>query len=611
MTDSQKHLMYRLGLIILVVLAVYATTLTHGFVWDDTSIIVNNPLIEKLSNIPQFFLSEDAIEEPTGYYRPVTYISFALDRAVWGGHPAGFHLTNLVLHMLVALLLYAVTVALFKKERQAFVAALIFALHPLAGETINFLAGGRNTLLSACFALMSLLLYIKNKRLPALASFTVAIFSKEFALLLPIMFLVYDCRLQRERIHLGGYALYLIPISGYLTLRSFAVQKANFFTGSNMSEIVTAPYLVVRYALNMINPFQLKVMYDVRPGLMICMACSGVVLIMAGIIYRFRKHDDVLFSASWFLLFLLPVVNIIPLHAMSLIADRYAYFSLMGFSLFLAAVICRWNGRVATIAALIVCVMYSSIDFHRNSIWKNELGFFTRMTKDAPGKFVGFKNLGITYYRQGDITHAVQNFEAADSKPDTTVKFLLHDAYIFWKENMPDKAEKSLYRVMEREPLNPEPYLVLMMIYEQSGNKIQAQAYRDKVRKMGHDIDDILANRSVELCRAGESFIARRQYIDAEIYLWQALRINPGYIPALVDMGSMRAEQGDFANAARYFNTALTFDPLNAAAHFNLSTLYKMQGRIADAQNELARFREAEAAAHRKKTSSSPAATAH
>lgn len=600
MTDSQKHLVYRFGFIVILLAALYGATLNHGFVWDDTFIIVNNPLLEKLSNIPQFFLSEDTIEDSTGYYRPVTYISFALDRAIWGVNPAGFHFTNLVLHILVVLLFYAVTAALFKKERLAFVAALIFALHPIAGETVNFLSGGRNTLLSACFALLSLLFYIKKNQIPAVVCFTVAIFSKEFALLLPMIFLMYDCRIQREKIRFSRYIPYTIPVAIYLILRSFAVQKANFLAEISFSNIITAPYLVVRYALNMIVPVQLKVLYTVQSDMVIGILCSVVVVVMMGAIYIFRKHDELLFSACWLFLFLLPVINIIPLHTTTMMADRYAYFSLMGFALFLAVVICKLNGRAVTVGIVTLCTLYSFIDFSRNSIWKNEIEFFTRMTKDAPDTFVGFKNLGLSYYKNGEIANAVNNLEAADSKPDIPIKYLIGDVYIFWKENMPDKAEKSLFKVMKQEPLNPEPYLLIMMIYEQKGNMMLAASYRDKIKKMGLNVEQILTDRTVELCRAGETYISKRQFVDAEICLWQVLRINPTFTPALVDMGSIRAEQGKTAEAILYLNKALASDPLNASAHYNLSALYKMQGRFAEAQAEMIKFREAESVSKQK-----------
>lgn len=600
MTAPQKHVIYRLGLIVLLVAALYGSTVQHGFVWDDTYIIVNNPLLDNLRNLPQFFLSEDTIEESTGYYRPVTYISFALERALWGVNPAGYHGTNLVLHILVILLFYAVIAASFQKERLAFLAALIFALHPLAGETVNFLAGGRNTLLSACFGLLSFLFYIRNKPLAALVSFTLAIFSKEFALLFPVIFILYDLRLEHKSFRASRYAPFLIPVAGYLMLRSYAVQKANFLASINLADAMTAPYLVVRYVLNMIAPLQLKVLYSVSPSMITGILCLGLLGIVAATIYYFRKHDDITFAAIWTLLFLLPVINIIPLHTTTVLADRYAYFSLMGWALLLATTICRLNGRVMTVAVVSLCVLYAAIDIRNTAAWKNDVTFFARMTEDAPERFVGFKNLGMAYYRNGEVARALEALEAGNAKTDIPVKYLIGDAYIFWKENRIDMAERSLLRVMSMNPSNPEPYLLRMLIYEQKGDHAAAQANRNKLQSMVGSIDNIITNRSLELCRTGETYLSKGQIVDAEIYLWQALQINPGYVPALIDMGSLRAGQGNLADAISYFSKVLALEPDNASAHYNLALVYQMQGKGTQAEQSLNKFREAEARAKHK-----------
>ena len=243
----------------------YGNTLNHGFVWDDTDIIVDNPQLEKLSNIPALFLSEDRIEGSTGYYRPMTYVSFALDRAIWGLNPVGFNITNLLLHILVALLFYQVVSVLFKNENLALAAALIFSLHPIAGETVNFHSGGRNTLLCACFVLLSLLFYAKDRRLAAAICFAGAIFSKEFGLLLPAALFVYDRFIRNEKPRLKSYLPFLIPIVIYFILRSFAVEKANLLTSLNFTESLwIAPYLVIKYLINMVYPFNLSVLYDIQ-----------------------------------------------------------------------------------------------------------------------------------------------------------------------------------------------------------------------------------------------------------------------------------------------------------------------------------------------------------
>ena len=595
MTDSPKQFLWRLGLLILVVAAVYGSTLNHGFVWDDNDVIVRNPLLENLATIPRFFLSEDTIEGSTGYYRPLTYVSFALDRAFWGVNPAGFHLTNLILHLAVVLLLYGVIKVLFNRERLALVAALIFALHPLTVETVNFLSGGRNTLLSAAFALLSLLCYMGNKQLPALLCFTLAIFSKEFPLLMPVIFLLYDCRLQGRKIRCRIFLPYLFVIAFYLTLRSLAVQSANSLSGLNLTHALTSPYLVARYALNMILPLRLQVIYDIHPRLPLLILCMVGAALLPAAIYLLRRRRLPFFSLCWFLLFLLPVINIIPLNSTSLVADRYGYFSLMGFAFCLAAVICRVKGRMVTIVTALLLLFYGVMDFKRNEIWRDEATLFTAMTEEAPKKCIGFRNLGLYYYRKGDIARAVYNLEAADTKADNSANYLIGDAYIFWKEKMPDKAEKSLLRALDAAPGNPELYLLLTMLYEQKGDSVRAGRYGDLLKGMVGDIDKVLKERSVELCRLGETYITKRQYMNAEIYLWQALQINSGYVPALIDMGSLRAETGEFADAFRYLTRALLLEPLNPSAHSNLLQLFRMQGKGAEAEAEAIRFREARA----------------
>jgi tetratricopeptide (TPR) repeat protein len=579
--------MYRLGLVILLVMLVYGNTINHGFVWDDTDIIVNNPLLEKLGNIPQFFLSEDKVATATGYYRPITYISFALDRAIWGLNPLGFNITNLVLHILVALLFYASVVALFKKERLALVAALLFAVHPLAGETVNFHAGGRNTLLSACFALLALLYYLKGRRFPSVLFFTLAIFSKEFALLLPLVFLFYDYRLQQKKVRFGAYIPYLIPIICYLVLRSYAVQKANFLESFTFSkQLWLTPYLVVRYLLNMINPFQLKVMYDESTNIYICILCLLIVILLTGAIFIFRKHKELPFSAYWFLLFLLPVVNIIPLYSNSLIADRYAYFSLMGFALALAVIICKLNTRVVTITVVILCSLYSIIDFRQNHIWKDDAAFFTRMTKDAPQMFIGYRNLGLYYYNTGDIANAEHYLALACSKPDIPASYLVGAASMFMEANKYDKAEALLLKSLEREPVNPEPYLLLKLIYEQKGNRELAGSYLTKAREVIPGFEKELVNMAEDFSREGEKFIAERKYNNAKNILWRALVVKPDSVPALVAMGRLGYEQGDFANATRHLEKAITLDPSNISAHDYLSLVYIKQGRPVEVQRK-------------------------
>jgi protein O-mannosyl-transferase len=574
------------SILALLVAVVYAVTLNHGFVWDDNLIIVQNPLLEKLANIPRMFLSEDTAIGSTGYYRPVTYLSFALDRALWGQNPAGFHLSNLLLHAGAVLLFYAASLEMFGRERLAFVAALVFGLHPVAGETVNFLSGGRNTLLAACFGLLALLCHLRGKQVAALASFGVAIFSKEFALLLPVVFLVHDYRTRQGKLRPGRYLPYLVLIVLYLTLRSFAVRSANFLAAMKLSDLLTAPYLVVRYLVNLVAPFQLKVFYDLEPSTLASLLCLGLITLLAVAAYLARKHQEVLLAAGWFLLFLLPVINIIPLQQAALMADRYAYFSLMGFAWAVGALCSRWQGRAATAALIGLCLVYGGIDLWRNRAWTDEMNFYTQMTLDAPEQFDGYQNLGMLHYRKGEIDRALPHLKTAINKDDISPMFLIGSASVFWKEGHLDSAEQALLKALEMGPGNPEPYLMLITLYERSGHQSLARSYREKAEATFRGVDQRIQARMVSLCREGEAYLAAKLFVPAENVFWQALMIHPEYVPALVGMGNLSAGRGDLAGASSYLNQAIAVDPGYRRAHDSLAKVYRRQGRGAEAEAE-------------------------
>lgn len=599
MTDAHKSLLYRYALIILLILAAYGNTLQHGFVWDDIDVLVDNPITESLRNIPKFFISEDTADVSTGYYRPITYVSFALDRALWGLNPVGFNITNLVLHILVALLFYRTVAALFKRDNLALAAAVIFALHPIAGETINFHAGGRNTLLCACFSMLSLLYYTKRKHLPAVVFFTLAIFSKEFALLLPAVFLLYDRLIAKEKFRWSFYIPCLIAIFCYLGLRSFAVHKnANLFKTMNVSDnIWIVPQIIGSYLINMVDPVGLKTMYDVntKVTLLSFSLYSLLLVTLLGIAIIFRKKLEIVFSIFIFLLFLLPVTNIFPL-GITMMADRYAYFASFGFSLALAYGICLAKKQVALPVMVLLSVFFIAKDIQRNGFWKDELSLFTQMTKDAPDLSIGYQNLGYAYFYKQDFPNAEKYLTEAYGKKELNARMLVGSASMFWEMNKLDKAIAALNRKIELEPGNPQSYIMASRIYEEMGNTALAKSYHDKAAALYPGIFEMMKQRTVSVCRDGEELMAKHKVIEAERLFKEALSIDPRFVPALIDMGSLAADKGDMAKALQFFSKAAAADPLNPAVHYNLAQLYEMMGKTADAQREKQKFDELQAA---------------
>src|SRR5512140_1978683 len=149
-----KEVRIRTSLLILTaaVLLVYSISLFNKFVLDDEVIIVNNPQTLSLRNVPEVLLAPDLIKP---YYRPLNRATYLFDYRVAGMNPAWYHGVNIIIHLGSVLLLFLAGRRLLNDWRGALVAALIFAVHPVNSEAVNFISA-RNTLMALFFSLASL-----------------------------------------------------------------------------------------------------------------------------------------------------------------------------------------------------------------------------------------------------------------------------------------------------------------------------------------------------------------------------------------------------------------------------------------------------------------------
>ena len=145
--EERKHF---LAVVILVVIGtvIYANSFGNGFVWDDFPLLVHNSRIRNLGNIPAMFLDLKG-----GGYRPLREASYALDYFFWGLNPWGYHLGNLLLHLLNAVLVYLIINRLFGRWKLALLVAIFFVSHPIATESVTWISGRRDVLTAFFFFL--------------------------------------------------------------------------------------------------------------------------------------------------------------------------------------------------------------------------------------------------------------------------------------------------------------------------------------------------------------------------------------------------------------------------------------------------------------------------
>jgi protein O-mannosyl-transferase len=141
--------------------AVYTNALGNGFVWDDGNLVVGNPLIKRFAELGNLLTSP--LQLNTQYFRPVQGLTFLLDYQVFGPRPAGFHLTSIVIHAAVGVLLYLFAARLFDDGVAALFAALLFVVHPVHTEAVTYVSG-RSDPLGALFLLAALWWFLEPAR---------------------------------------------------------------------------------------------------------------------------------------------------------------------------------------------------------------------------------------------------------------------------------------------------------------------------------------------------------------------------------------------------------------------------------------------------------------
>ena len=194
-------------LLVFVSTAVYLNSLSHGFVFDDMGTIVENKYISDLSNnFPLFFTKEYfKIAGNETSYRPLATLSYYLVYAIAGLNPFFYHLLSVLLHTVNVVLVYLLGTLILKHRLTALIAVLMFACHPVLTEAVNCISYNED-LLAAVFFLLAFLFYLKsptNGLKPGRKNYVIspfffmlALFSKEMAITLPAVILLYDVVLR-------------------------------------------------------------------------------------------------------------------------------------------------------------------------------------------------------------------------------------------------------------------------------------------------------------------------------------------------------------------------------------------------------------------------------
>ena len=421
---------------------VYAGSLANGFVFDDSAYL-GSP------EVRGFDLRALALGNWAGLelYRPLALISIAADHALWGDRAAGFHLTNVLLHGAVTWLVWWLARPLAGR-RAAWIAALVFGLHPLQSGVVYWISA-RADLLAAGLVLLGLGAHLRARpeagsargwRWLAIGCCALAPLAKETGALLPAAAWWLDrCRpasgartpLARHGIDwLRRHPGYLAALAAALALRTAVIaggaeppESANFLASAGpVDRWATAVAILGRCASLVVFPLHLSADYSfdsiplsgVRDPWLY--AGLAVVIVLAAAVRR--QEGMAAFAAGAFLLAWLPVSNLLVL-APSAMAERYMYAGFYAIALAAGPAAARLLqgraalGRGVAAALCLVAGLWILRVEARASDWRDDGALFTAVTRRFPRNARALENLGAWHVRRGDLKGAVALYREA------------------------------------------------------------------------------------------------------------------------------------------------------------------------------------------------------
>lgn len=432
-------------LIAIVACAVFANTLGGDFVYDDNRQILRNTLIQQPSNYGTALTSDvwafkgDGSVAASNYYRPVfTLWSIALWK-LFGANPFGWHLFNILLHVLASLLAFRILRIWEIPLLPALAGGLIFAVHPVHAESVAWIAGSPDLLL-ACGLFGTLILVdsaaadkSKLKFSAALVCYAFALGSKEVAFAcLPIIALFFICRgdgLKKSLIATLPFAA-LAAAFFFIRWRIIGVLALPVEDPPTVgSAILSAPQVFTFYIGQILFPVTLSGNYPLRPvdavtmlGFVVPLLVTTTVVILIAIAARGSRRG--MAAAAIFLLALLPAFNLTAFPNDQIVHDRYLYVPLLGFiALFLLAVKSFDRPeftRNAAIALLVLSIPLAVRTFVYNAVWTSDLALWSHTATIDPNSASTLNNYGSVLSLKGRSAAAAEVFGRAieiDPKP--------------------------------------------------------------------------------------------------------------------------------------------------------------------------------------------------
>ncbi len=564
------HVPAGIAAIILIACFAYYPALSGGFIWDDTSLLTNNHLIKAADGLYRFWCTAESYD-----YWPMTYTTFWIEWRLWGMNSTGYHVANLILHIVEALLLWVILRKL--SIPGAFLAAMVFVVHPVNVESVAWIAQ-RKGLLAMLFFLLSILCYLRyfsvscsdngqrSRHTPcagpahgvcglfigrwywvSLAAFVLAMLSKGSVAILPVLLL--------------GIVWWLRPLTKWDVVRTvpFFVVAAvlaavnvwfqthgsgHVIRGASFCErLLGAGGVVWFYLYKALLPLNLAFVYPqwhIQAGNPLWWLPLIVAVFVTAVLWRYREgwSRALLFAWGFFCVALAPVMGFTDVYFMkyTLVADHYQHIALVGVIALAAAGWSVWHKqaqgpmrRAVYVVAVVVVSTLTLLTYQQSGLYRGEITLYQATLENSPDCWMVHNNLGV---------------------------ILLH-------ADRPQEASEHFQQVLRLKSDDPDAHVNLGICLTKVGRLPEASGHFEQALLLKPDLAEAHNNLGIVLAKTG-------RLPEARGHFEQALRIKPNDAEAHNNLGLALANTGRIQEAMEQFRRALQLKADYPDAHFNL-----------------------------------------
>jgi tetratricopeptide (TPR) repeat protein len=620
--------------ILLATLVAYVPGIRGQFVWDDDYYVTNNRLLRSLDGLQRIWF--DIVPSPAKYplpqYYPMTHTSFWIEYHLWGLNSTGYHVTNVLLHVAGALLIWLILRKL--DVPGAWAAAAIFALHPINVESVAWIAERKNVL-SAFFFFASLYVYLRYSgviakpqaagapdasestqyftlpddpfRLYALSLllFFLALASKTVTSSLPVIVLLIVWW-KRGKISLKDHILPLMPffvlgiaagaLTGWMEVNRVGAHGTDWDYGF-ATRCIIAGRAAWFYVGKLAFPYPLIFNYprwNIRATgpLQWMFPLSMIAVVVVLLLNRKRLGRGPVVAVLYYLVTLFPAmgfINVFPMRY-SFVADHFVYLSSIGLIALACAGVTRFvidqvgreraTGALSAACAVVLVFAFALTNSRAGAFENSRVLWEDTLNKTNQQSWLAANNYGEGLLFSGDpqnIDTAEKWFHKVLRLKEDHPEARYNLGLIAERRNQPDEAMKWYHESLHYRPGYILPLFRLGYLHAQRGELVEAERMYQAI--LSENPDDL--NTRLALGRLYE----RQNRDDDAIKQYEAAsEANPDSAQPFIDIGNIKARTGQGELAIQYWSQAARREPNNATIANNVGVVFASGGYFREAQ---------------------------